>query len=62
MLDERDDVGAQIEAAKAAAAAAGIAGTPSFEVGPTGGRLQRVELQSLDANALRPALDAALVR
>jgi protein-disulfide isomerase len=62
MLDERDDVGAQVEAAQARAAAAGISGTPSFEVGPTGGRLQRVELQSLDANALRPALDAAPVR
>lgn len=60
MLEERVDVGAEIEAAEAAAAAAGISGTPSFEVGPTGGRLHPVEIESLEAEALRPALDAAL--
>lgn len=60
MLDERDEVGPQIEAAQTAATAAGISATPSFVVGPTGGRLHRVEVDSLDAEALRPALDAAL--
>jgi protein-disulfide isomerase len=60
MLAERDDVGGQIDAAQTAATAAGISGTPSFEVGQTGGRLHRVEVGSLDAAGLRPALDAAL--
>jgi protein-disulfide isomerase len=60
MLDERDEVGAEIEAARSAASAAGISGTPSFQVGRTGGRLRRVQPDSLDAAALRPALDAAL--
>lgn len=60
MLDEHDEVGHEIEAAQAAATAGGISGTPSFQVGRTGGRLWRVELASLEAEALRPALDTAL--
>jgi protein-disulfide isomerase len=38
----------------------GIRGTPSFAVGRTGGTLRVVELDSLDAQALRPYLDALL--
>jgi protein-disulfide isomerase len=62
MLDERDQVDDEMEAAQAAATAARITGTPSFEVGPTGGRLHRVAVSSLEAEALRPALDAALAK
>lgn len=62
MLDERPQVDDEKEAAQAAATAAGITGTPSFEVGPTGGRLHRVAVSSLEAEALRPALDAALAK
>jgi protein-disulfide isomerase len=37
-----------------------VNGTPAFFVGRSGGPLRRVEIQSLTAEALRPALDAAL--
>jgi protein-disulfide isomerase len=53
-------VDAELEAAEAAAAENGIRGTPSFAVGRTGGALRVVELDSLDAHALRPDLDALL--
>jgi protein-disulfide isomerase len=49
-----------IEDAAAEATTAGINSTPSFLVGPTGGTLERVEVQSLDAEALRPAIEQAL--
>ena len=38
----------------------GINSTPSFLAGPTGGTLERVEVESLDADALRPTLDRLL--
>lgn len=38
----------------------GIDSTPSFLVGPTGGRLERLEVTSLDAGSFREALDEAL--
>jgi protein-disulfide isomerase len=60
MLGGRAATQQEVEAARAAAVAAGIQGTPAFEVGPTGGALQRVEISALDAAALRPAIDAAL--
>ena len=50
----------QIASADRAAQAAGVPGTPSFEVGPTGGRLQLVELRSVGPEGLTPAIDAAL--
>jgi protein-disulfide isomerase len=53
-------VDAELEAAEAAATENGIRGTPSFAVGRTGGALRVVELDSLDAQALRPDLDALL--
>lgn len=62
MLADSPSVTAQIDSAQRAATSAGVDATPSFQVGPTGGRLNRVEVDSLDAAALRPALDAALAR
>jgi protein-disulfide isomerase len=64
MLDERqgDRVAAGLAAAQEAAASAGVDATPSFELGPTGGTLRRVEIESLDSDALRPAIEAALAR
>jgi protein-disulfide isomerase len=62
MLARRDAMTAKLEAAQAAATASGINGTPSFEVGPTGGSLQRVQISSLDAEALRPAIESLLAR
>jgi protein-disulfide isomerase len=53
-------VARQIGADGAAAAADGVRGTPTFLAGPSGGPLQPVELESLDAAALRPTLDALL--
>lgn len=49
-----------IEDAAAEATTAGINSTPSFLVGQAGGTLERVEVQSLDAEALRPAIEQAL--
>ena len=49
-----------ISSAAAQASTAGIDSTPSFLVGPTGGTLVPVEVQSLDADALRPAIEQAL--
>jgi protein-disulfide isomerase len=52
--------GNQIHAAAAAADAAGIRGTPSFQLGRTGGSLHLVALTSIGPDGLRPAIDAAL--
>lgn len=49
-----------IQSAAQEATTAGINSTPSFLLGPTGGTLERVEVQSLDADALRPAIEQAL--
>lgn len=62
MLDRRPAMTPKMQAAQAAATASGINGTPSFEVGPTGGQLQRVQITSLDAAALRPAIESLLAR
>jgi hypothetical protein len=53
-------VDAELEAGGTAAAENGIRGTPSFAAGRTGGALRSLALDSLDAQALRPALDALL--
>jgi protein-disulfide isomerase len=37
-----------------------ISGTPAFLAGRTGGKLERIEIQSLDAGALTPTLDSLL--
>jgi protein-disulfide isomerase len=52
--------GAQIDAAGAAAQRIGIQGTPSFELGPTGGPLRLVGLTSIGPEGLRPAIDSLL--
>jgi len=63
-VDEMSDavnsasVSKQLESAKAAAADAGIDSTPSFLVGPTGGQLENVEQDDLDA-AIQKQIDAA---
>ena len=41
-------------------AALDVSGTPSFAAGRTGGELRLIEVRSLDAEGLRPALDALL--
>jgi protein-disulfide isomerase len=41
-----------LEDAEAAAECAGVTGAPAFELGPTGGRLERLEVSSLDATAV----------
>jgi protein-disulfide isomerase len=38
----------------------GVTATPTFFAGPTGGTMRPVQLQSLDAAALRPTLDQLL--
>ena len=45
-----------------ASAAAGITGTPSFELGRTGGELTRLEVTTLDADEFRAAIDEQLAR
>jgi hypothetical protein len=61
-VDERyaDWVSQEVKRSADAAHAARVPGTPAFQVGRTGGRLRLVEVESLEAAALRPAIDAAL--
>jgi protein-disulfide isomerase len=51
---------AQVAAAEADAARHGISSTPSFLAGRTGGELERLELESIGAGALRPTIDRLL--
>jgi protein-disulfide isomerase len=53
-------VARQIASFGAAAAEDGVRGTPAFFVGPSGGTLQPLEVESLDAASFRPTLDALL--
>jgi protein-disulfide isomerase len=53
-------VDAQLEASRALAEAAGIRGTPSFQLGRTGGALELVKLDSLGPEGITPAIDALL--
>jgi len=48
--------------ASRAAQTAGVQGTPSFELGRTGGPLRLIRLRSLGTEGIRPALEAALRR
>lgn len=50
----------QLEAARAAASAAGVPGTPFFQAGRTGGALERLEPGGLDADSFRRELDRLL--
>jgi protein-disulfide isomerase len=62
MLEERRSatVERQLDGARAAASAAAIDWTPTFELGPTGGALTQLQVDSLDADVFRTALDRAL--
>ena len=64
MLAARSSAGvkAQLAAASSIVASAGIQQTPSFAVGLTNGSFKRVEVGSLDAAGIEPALDALLSR
>jgi protein-disulfide isomerase len=53
-------VTAELRNAQAAADAAGVRGTPSFQLGRTGGALQLVTLRSLAPEGITPAIDALL--
>jgi protein-disulfide isomerase len=46
----------------AAAERAGVQSTPAFQIGPTGGRLELVEINSLGPDGIRPAIEAVLAR
>ena len=62
-LRDRGDeswVDEELSRANAAAQSAGVQGTPSFELGPTGGKLELVELSSLDPEGLTPLIDDLL--
>ena len=62
MLDQTRSaaVDRALDSASIAAANAGVTGTPTFEVGRTGGQLSRLQIASLDGSAFRPALDRLL--
>ncbi len=53
-------VTAELRNAQAAADAAGVQGTPSFQLGRTGGALELVQLRSLGPEGITPAIDALL--
>ena len=56
------EVDRQLSEAQALGTRLGVRGTPSFAAGRTGKALSPIAIQSLDANALRPALDSLLAR
>lgn len=51
---------AELADSSRATRAAGIAGTPAFQIGKTGGRLQTVPLNSLGPEGIHPAIEATL--
>ena len=53
-------VDSQLEASRALAEAAGVQGTPSFQIGRTGGPLELLQLESLGPEGITPAIDALL--
>ena len=53
-------VTAELRSAQSAADAAGVQGTPSFQLGRTGGALELVKLRSLGPEGITPAIDALL--
>jgi len=62
LLSARWDSSVEPELRRAAAAAerAGVHGTPAFQVGRTGARLELVEVSSLGPGGIRPAIEAVL--
>jgi protein-disulfide isomerase len=63
-LDEASTVPVhrEVESMAGEATSLGVSGTPSFAAGHTGGELRLIEVRSLDAEGLRPALDALLAK
>ena len=57
---DSDAVTQGIAAAAAAAEASGIDRTPTFQLGPTGGTLELLQVETLDADAFRPSIDGLL--
>ena len=57
-----DTVDAEMKHAADAATRAGVHSTPAFQIGPTGGRLELVEVSSLGPDGIRPAIEAVLAR
>jgi protein-disulfide isomerase len=53
-------VGAELDDAGAEAQAAGVRGTPSFLVGPTGGELAPLEFEAIEPSDFTQAIDKAL--
>jgi hypothetical protein len=64
LLGERWDeqVGRQLGRAALRAQAAGVTGTPTFELGPTGESLERIEVSSLEPDGIVPQIEEALAR
>ena len=64
LLDERwnDGVTDRLNRAAKRAMEAGVNSVPTFEIGPTGGTLERAAVSSLDPNGIIPAIDEALRR
>jgi protein-disulfide isomerase len=58
----KSDVAGEIERAAAAAQAAGVSGTPTFQVGRTGGRLDLLRVSSLGPEGIVPAIEAVRAR
>jgi protein-disulfide isomerase len=52
----------EMERAAASAEAAGVSGTPAFQIGPTGGQLQTVQLTSLAPDGIVPAVESVLAQ
>ena len=52
----------RLQLASQAGEAAGVTGTPAFQVGRTGAELRLVPVRSLGPEALRPAIESALAR
>jgi protein-disulfide isomerase len=55
-----DETTAAIEEAAEAASAAGVSGTPAFEIGETGGELSGLEISSLGPEEFRAAVEEIL--
>jgi protein-disulfide isomerase len=64
LLDARwnSTVTSELKRAAEAAQAAGVRGTPAFQVGPTGGPLELVHVSSLTPEGIAPAIEKVLAR
>jgi protein-disulfide isomerase len=64
LFDRRWDsaIASEINRTAQAAEAAGVTGTPAFQVGPTGGRLDLVRVNSLGPDGIVPAIREVLSR